>query len=96
MVKNPPANAGDTGSIPVGSGKIPRATELGSPCTTAIKAYEPWSLCFATGGNSAVGSLCAATREQPPSTMTREKPATSEDSAKPKVCINKIIQNKRF
>ena len=30
MVKNLPANAGDTGSIP-GSGKIPKATEKLSP-----------------------------------------------------------------
>ena len=33
VVKNPPANAGDTGSMP-GSGKIPHASEQRSPCAT--------------------------------------------------------------
>ena len=33
VVKNPPANTGDTGSMP-GSGKIPHASEQRSPCAT--------------------------------------------------------------
>ena len=37
MVENLPANAGDTGSSP-GSGKIPRAAEQLSPCTTTTRA----------------------------------------------------------
>ena len=32
VVKNPPANAGDMGSIP-GLGRFPHATEQLSPCT---------------------------------------------------------------
>ena len=34
MVKNPPYNGGDTGSIPGCGNKIPRAAEQGSPRTT--------------------------------------------------------------
>ena len=37
VVKNPPANAGDIGSIP-GSGKTPHAEEQLSPCTTTTEA----------------------------------------------------------
>ena len=35
VVKNPPANAGDTGSIP-GAGRFPHAVEQLSPCTATI------------------------------------------------------------
>ena len=34
VVKNPPSNAGDMGSIPGGGTKIPHATGQLSPCTT--------------------------------------------------------------
>ena len=46
MVKNLPANAGDTGFNPW-SGKIPHATEQLSPCATTT---EPalWSSCATT------------------------------------------------
>ena len=36
VVKNPPANAGDTGLIPW-SRKIPHATQQLSPCTTTTE-----------------------------------------------------------
>ena len=36
VVKNPPANAGDTGSSP-GPGRSPHATEQLSPCTITTK-----------------------------------------------------------
>ena len=36
VVKNPPANAGNTGSIP-GLGRFPHATEKLSPCTTTTE-----------------------------------------------------------
>ena len=36
VVKNPPANAGDTGSSP-GSGRIPHAAEQLSPCATTTE-----------------------------------------------------------
>jgi len=37
VVKNLPANAGDTGSIPTGSGKIPHGAEKLSPCATTTE-----------------------------------------------------------
>ena len=36
VVKNPPANAGDTGSSP-GPGRFPHAVEQLSPCTTTTE-----------------------------------------------------------
>ena len=36
VVKNPPANAGDTGSIP-GPGRPPHAVEQQSPCATTTE-----------------------------------------------------------
>ena len=42
VVKNPPANAGDTGSSPR-SGKIPHATEQLSPYATTTESVL-WSL----------------------------------------------------
>ena len=36
VVKNPPANAGDTGSSP-GLGRFPHAVEQLSPCTTTTE-----------------------------------------------------------
>ena len=47
VVKNSPANAGDTGSIPDLGGiehvseKIPHALEQLSPCTTTTDSVEP-------------------------------------------------------
>ena len=38
MVKNPPANAADSGSIPPWSGKIPHAMEQLSLCATATES----------------------------------------------------------
>ena len=37
MVKNPPANAGDTGSIPGQESKVPQATRHLGPLTTATE-----------------------------------------------------------
>ena len=37
-VKNPPANAGDTGLIP-DPGRIPQAVEQLSPCATTTEAH---------------------------------------------------------
>ena len=37
VVKNPPANAGNTGSSPPWSRKIPHATEQLSPCATTTE-----------------------------------------------------------
>ena len=40
MVKNPPGNAGDTGSIPGWGTKIPRALEQLSPCATTRESVR--------------------------------------------------------
>ena len=40
VVKNPPANSGDTGFEPW-SGKTPHAAEQLSPCATTTEAYAP-------------------------------------------------------
>ena len=40
MGKNPPSNAGDTGSIPGQGTKIPHSTGQKSPCTTTREAPE--------------------------------------------------------
>ena len=40
MAKNPPANAGDTGSIP-GLGRFPRAVGQLSPCVATTEAQVP-------------------------------------------------------
>ena len=37
MVKNPPANAGDMGSIPGPGTKIPHVTGQMNPCATTIE-----------------------------------------------------------
>ena len=39
--KNPPSNAGDTGSIPGQGTKIPHSTGQKSPCTTTREAHVP-------------------------------------------------------
>ena len=39
MVKNPPSNAGDEGSIPGPGSKIPRAARQLSPCATTREAH---------------------------------------------------------
>ena len=64
MVKNPPANAGDTGSIP----------DLGR----FLHALEQLSLCATTTEGRAPQSPCSSTREatamRDPRTTTRENP----------------------
>ena len=40
MVKNPPSNAGDEGSIPGPGSQIPRAARQLSPCAATREAHE--------------------------------------------------------
>ena len=86
-VKNLPANAGDMGLIPdPGRFHMPSWNEacgpkLLSPCS---RAHEPcllrpraWSPCPTAREATAVRSLSAAAREQPPVAATRESPSTA-------------------
>ena len=76
MIKNPPANAGDTGSVP-GPGRFPQAEEKLSPCArtrepvlqslgaAAAEASVPEGPCSATGEATAMRSPSTPTREEP-------------------------------
>ena len=57
VVKNPPSNAGDVGSIPGRRTNIPRAVGQLSPCTTTTEPVR--SRAHATQ----LESLCASTTE---------------------------------
>ena len=88
MVKNPPANAGDTGSVP-GPGRFTQAEEKLSPCTittapvlqspgaAATEASEPESPVSATREGAAVRGLSTATREEP---ALQERPSTAKNT----------------
>ena len=41
MVKDPPANSGDTGSIPGWGTKIPHIAEQLTPCAATTEAWKP-------------------------------------------------------
>ena len=84
MVKNPPSNAGDVGSIPGGGTKIPHALGQLSPRATTIelaclkrepachnyRVHVPWSL----GATAREGETHTPPLERSPRTATREKP----------------------
>ena len=60
VVKNLPASAGDTGSIPdLGRFHMPRSNQVHIP--------QPLSLCFTTDAAAATRSLCTTPGEGPPS-----------------------------
>ena len=71
VVKNPPANAGDTGSIPgPGGSHMPWSSsapvpQLLSPRAAAVEALMPKSLCSAAGEASSMKSPHATTRVAP-------------------------------
>lgn len=44
VVKNPPSNAGDLGSIPDWITKIPQATGQLNPCSTTRVRALPWKI----------------------------------------------------
>ena len=70
MVKNPPSNAGDMGSIPGQGTKIPCAAGQLSLSTATTETHEPhplspcvpWSLCSAAREAIAMRSLRTVTR----------------------------------
>ena len=91
VVKNPPANAGDTGSIPdPGRSHVPWSNEaqasqlqsnepvLYSPGASTTKANVPRSLCSATREATVLRSPHTDAREEPPLATTREKPAEQQ------------------
>ena len=94
VVKNPPANAGDTGSVPnLGRSHMPRQLNpcftiaepvLLSPGTTTSEAghLEPL-LCSKRSHRDEKQS--PSTREQPLFSATRGSPYSNEDPAQPKV-----------
>ena len=67
VVRNRPANTGDTGSIP-----SPGRSHM--PWSNWAHGPQLLSLCFAAGEATAVRSPCTATREQPPLATARESP----------------------
>ena len=69
-MKNPPGNAGDTGSIP-GSGRFHIAAGQLSPCAATA---EP---CAATREAAAMGNPCAAATAQTLTTEARESPCAA-------------------
>ena len=75
VVKNPPANAGDTGSLPDPGRPRPvhRTTEP-----------KPQSPCFTAREVTRTRSLCPAAREQPCSLKPEASPRGNEDPAPPK------------
>ena len=76
MVKNLPADAGDTGPIPV-SGKTPHAVEQLSLWATTTEACVLWSLCSATRDATAVRNPHTTAREHAPFSATRESPSAA-------------------
>ena len=84
MVKNPPCNAGDTGSIPgLGRSHVPAGQlrdcgpVLLSPCTLEPVHQHKRSHCDEKPG--------ITTREEPPLTATRESPSTATDTVQRKM-----------
>ena len=86
VVKNPPANAGDTGSISglrriyVSPGNRVQAPQLLSLCSGACEsqACSSQNLCSTTGEATRMESLHPATREYPLLAATREIPRTQK------------------
>ena len=66
VVKNPPANAGDIGSILCPESKIPHATGKLSPRATTTDAHVSHSPCSATRETTAMRRPSTTTRVQHP------------------------------
>ena len=63
VVKNPPANAGDTGSSPgLGSSHMPRSNWAREPQLLSLRV---WSLCSATREAAMVRGPCTAMKSGP-------------------------------
>ena len=75
MIKNPPPNAGDTGSIPgIGRSHLPRDNKGGELHLGAHMPQNPYS---ATTEATAVRSPRTTAREEPLLAATREKARTA-------------------
>ena len=79
IVKNPPANAGDTGSIP-GLGRYHVSNEARAQLLLRLTRLSPSSPREAT----ATRRPCTATREQPPRCNQRKPVHSREDPAQPR------------
>ena len=88
-VKNPPANAGDTGSNPRVR-KIPHADEQLSPCVTTFVLQIP---CSATREATAMRNPCTAMESSPCSLQLEKSLSINEEPTQPNT--NKIKKKKR-
>ena len=89
VVKNLPANAGDTALIPDrGRCHMPQGNKapVPQPLSLCSRAWEPQLLSpRASSPCSAMSSPYTATREGPSLAATRKSPHSSQDPAQPKV-----------
>ena len=102
MVKNPPANAGDAGSIP-GPGRFPHTSgapesvhrKLLSLHSTTTEARTPRAL-LCNEKAAAMRSLCPATKSSLPSPHLERLWCSNKDPAQPKINhLNKIEKKKK-
>ena len=84
MVKNPPASAGDTGSIPgPATFHMPQGSQAHVSQLLSLSVLEP---VFHNKGSRRNEKPARGQEEEPPLTATREKPAHSnEDPAQAKI-----------
>ena len=90
VVKNSPANTGDTGLIP-GPGRFPHAIELLSLCATTTEAQVSRAHAPQQEKQPQWEAHTTQRKSSPHSPSTRGKPAhSSEDPVQPKLSINKL------
>ena len=105
MVKNPPANARDTGSIP-GPGRVymPRGNWACKPqlldlcyCTCEPQLLMPMGsrACAPQQEVTAVRSRCTSGKDEPPATTTRESPRAATDTQHNQKLINLKLKQKK-
>ena len=95
LLKNPPASARERHGCDPWFRKIPHVKKQLRLCATAV---EPalWSLCSVTREATAVGTLCATTREQPRSPALEKSPGSDRDPAQPKINPYVKVYKKSF
>ena len=83
VVKNLPANAGDTGSSPgLGRSHMLRSNWAREPQLLSLRV---WSLCPATGGAAIVRGLHTAMKSGPRLPQLEKALARTEDPTQPKI-----------
>ena len=84
VVKNPPSNAGDMGSIPGGGTKIPHATGQLSPrtTTTELACLNETASLPQTIAPTFSGARAHNKRREKPHATTREKPACPNEKSR--------------